>query len=121
MSVVLWILQIVLAVVFLSAGLAKLTQPKARLAGSMKWVDDFSGRSVKYIGALEILGALGVVLPWATGVARVLTPIAATGLLVIMVCAMATHTRRKEYTNIGANVVLAALALVVAVARFGDI
>jgi hypothetical protein len=38
-----------------------------------------------------------------------------------MVCAMATHTRRKEYTNIGANVVLAALALVVAVARFGDI
>jgi hypothetical protein len=76
---------------------------------------------VKYIGALEILGALGVVLPWATGVARVLTPIAATGLLVIMVCAMATHTRRKEYTNIGANVVLAALALVVAVARFGDI
>jgi uncharacterized membrane protein YphA (DoxX/SURF4 family) len=119
--VVLWILQIVLAVVFLASGLAKLSQPKQKLARNMKWVDDFSSRSVKYIGTSEILGAIGVVLPWATGVARVLTPIGALGLAALMVGAMLTHARRQEYQNIAAPAVLAALALIVAVARFGDV
>ena len=118
---VLWILQIVLAVVFLAVGSAKLSQPKEKLAGNMKWVDDFSGRSVKYIGAAEILGAIGVVLPWATGIARVVTPIAALGLAALMVGAMLVHARRKEYSNIAAPAVLAVLALIIAVARFGDL
>ena len=118
---VLWILQSVLAVVFLASGSAKLSQPKERLARSMKWVDDFSGRSVKYIGTSEIFGAIGVFLPWATGIARVLTPIAALGLAALMVGAMLTHARRKEYPNIAAPAVLAVLALIVAVARFGDV
>jgi uncharacterized membrane protein YphA (DoxX/SURF4 family) len=117
-SVFLWILQILLAVAFGVAGATKVTQPKHKLAGQMGWVEDFSDQSVKYIGTLEILGAIGLILPWAFNIAAVLTPIAALGLAAIMVGAMVVHGRRGEYQVLIANAVLAALAVVVAVGRF---
>jgi uncharacterized membrane protein YphA (DoxX/SURF4 family) len=120
-SVVLWIFQIVLAVVFLLAGFTKVSQPKEKLASTMSWVEDYSGNSVRYISVLEILGGLGLVLPWVTGIARLLTPLAGFGLAAIQIGAMATHARRKEYPMIVVNVVLAVLALIVAVARLGDL
>jgi uncharacterized membrane protein YphA (DoxX/SURF4 family) len=59
MNVVIWVLQILLALAFLAAGLTKLTQPRRKLATTMGWVEDFSDPGVRAIGALEILGALG--------------------------------------------------------------
>ncbi len=118
---VLWILQIILAVAFLGSGLTKVLQPREKLASTMGWVDDYSGSMVKTIGALEVIGAIGLILPWATGIAKVLTPLAALGLLVIMVGAIVTHARRKEYPFIAVNAVLGALSLIVAIARFGDL
>lgn len=74
MNTVLWILQIVLAVAFLGAGAMKLTQSRAKLAPRMGWVEDFSDTGVKAIGALEVLAAIGLVLPAALDIAPVLTP-----------------------------------------------
>jgi cystathionine beta-lyase len=74
-NIVLWVLQGVLAAVFLAAGAMKLSQPKARLATSMAWVEDFPAATVKAIGGLEALAAVGLVLPAATGIAPVLSPL----------------------------------------------
>jgi uncharacterized membrane protein YphA (DoxX/SURF4 family) len=119
MNLVLWIIAGVLAALFGMAGLMKATQPKEKLAENMGWVDDYSAGTVKLIGIAEILGALGLILPAAFGVAEILTPLAATGLAIIMVLAAVVHARRKETPMIAFNLVLAALAAFVAIMRFG--
>ena len=108
-----------LAVAFAAAGAMKLTQPRERLRQTMAWVEDFSDGTVRLIGAAEVLGAVGLILPAAVGVAEWLTPTAAACLAVVMVLAAATHLRRRELGNVGANAVLLALAAFVAVERFG--
>jgi len=62
-NVFLWIVAGLLALAFLGAGAMKLSQPREKLAASMGWVNDFSAPMVKTIGALEVLGALGLILP----------------------------------------------------------
>jgi len=119
MNVVLWILQWLLAVAFAIAGVLKSTQPKEKLAPRLPWVEDFSPATVRFIGVVEFLGALGLVLPALTGIAPVLTPLAATGIAVIMVLATVVHARRKEPSGIATNVVLLVLAAIVAWGRFG--
>lgn len=120
MNIVLWIIAGVLAAFYLAAGLTKVTRPKEKLAANMTWVEDFSAGTVKLIGALEILGALGLVLPAAFGVAPILTPLAATGLAVMMLLAAAVHVRRGELQMVGVTVVLFVLLDFVAVLRFGS-
>lgn len=119
MNVVLWITAGLLALAFLGAGLTKLVQPKEKLAATMGWVDDFSPGTVKLIGALEVLAAIGLVLPAALDVVPVLVPLAAVGLVALMVGAAITHARRGETPMIAVNVVLLVLAVVVAWGRLG--
>jgi len=119
MDIALWIVQILLALAFLGAGIMKSTQPKDKLAANMAWVEDFSPGTIRLIGVAEILGALGLILPAVTGLAPILVPLAATGLGVIMIGAVITHARRKEPQMIVVNVVLLLLAVFVAWGRFG--
>ena len=120
MNIVLWIIAGLLALAFAAAGLMKLAQPRAKLAASgMAYAEDFSDGAMKGIGALEVLGALGLILPAALGVAEILTPLAALGLALVMAGAVVVHLRRGESKAIGAPIVLGLLALVVAVLRFG--
>jgi uncharacterized membrane protein YphA (DoxX/SURF4 family) len=119
MNTALWIIQIVLAVLFAAAGIAKLTQPREKLMARMEWAEDFTDGQVKAIGAVELLGAVGLVLPAATGILPWLTPLAAAGLAVTMVLAALVHVRRKEVSFVPVNLVLAALAAFVAWQRFG--
>jgi uncharacterized membrane protein YphA (DoxX/SURF4 family) len=116
MNVISWILQIVLALLFVGAGFAKVTQSKDKLRPKMGWVDAYEDHHVKLIGTAEILGALGLILPWATGIAKVLTPLAAVGLLILMIGAVATHLRRKEPWI--PQAIIAVLCLIVAIWRF---
>lgn len=120
MNIALWIVTGLLALAFLAAGIMKMAQPQQKLAASgMAWAGDFTAGSVKAIGAVEVLGALGLILPAVTGIIPVLVPLAATGLAVVMIGAAVTHAKRGEKQAIGINLVLAALALFVAVGRFG--
>ncbi len=120
MNVTLWIIAGVLAAAFAAAGLMKIGQPKAKLAESgMGWTEDFSDGQVKGIGALEVLGAIGLILPAALDIAPILTPIAAAGLALLMVGAAVTHVRRGENNMVPINLVLGGLAAFVAVMRFG--
>jgi uncharacterized membrane protein YphA (DoxX/SURF4 family) len=122
MNTFLWVLQILLAVVFLGAALAKLTQPREKLTRmpNMEWTEDFAPGQLKGIGTLELMAALGLILPGALDVAGILTPLAATGLVLVMVGAILTHRRRGEKQQIGVNIILLVLAVVVAIFRFGS-
>src|SRR6188472_1234881 len=97
MHTTLWIVQVLLAVIFTVTGLTKLTQPRAKLAaGPMRWAADVSDAQFRLIGAVEVLGAIGLVLPAALHVAPILTPLAAAGLGLTMVGAILTHVRLDE-------------------------
>jgi uncharacterized membrane protein YphA (DoxX/SURF4 family) len=117
-SIALWVAQVLLAVAFLGAGATKLSQPKEKLLKNMAWVEDFSQPAVRLIGALEVLGAIGVVLPALTGILPWLTPLAALGLVLLMVGAALTHLRRTEYGNVAVNALLLVLAAFAAYGRF---
>jgi len=119
-NTVLWIIASVLAVLFLLFGLLKIARPKEKLVASgIAWAEDFGPGVVKTLGALEVLAAIGLILPAVLGVAPVLVPLAALGLVVVMVGAAITHVRRKESPGLIVNVVILALAAVVVWGRFG--
>lgn len=119
MNVFLWIVQALLAAMFGFAGVLKSTQPKDKLVGPLPWTADFSRNTLRFIGTMEFAAALGLILPAATGIAAVLTPLAATGLVVVMVLASITHARRKEPSGIALNALLLILSALVAWGRFG--
>jgi uncharacterized membrane protein YphA (DoxX/SURF4 family) len=120
MNVALWTIAVILAVGFLASGLMKLVQPREKLAASgYGFVEDFSDRSVKAIGALEVLAAIGLTLPAALDIVPVLVPLAAVGVALLMVGAIVTHYRRHEPQGIVVTVALLVLAIVVAWGRFG--
>jgi hypothetical protein len=119
MNVFLWILQIILAGAFGMAGLLKLIRPKEKLTDNMAWAEDFTPGMIKFIGGGRRDGARGLILPAVTGIATVLTPLAATGLVIVMIGAVVTHVRRKELPMVAIPAVLLILAAVVAWGRFG--
>jgi uncharacterized membrane protein YphA (DoxX/SURF4 family) len=118
MNIVLWVVQILLALVFAMAGIMKVSQPFEKLAQNMKWVKNVGLRGVRLIGILEILGAIGLILPAVTGILPWLTPVAAIGLALTMIGAMITHGRRGEFPNMGFNLVLLLLAVFIIYGRF---
>jgi uncharacterized membrane protein YphA (DoxX/SURF4 family) len=118
MNIVVWIIQGMLALMFAMAGIMKSTQPKDKLAKSLPWVNHFSLSTVRFIGISELLGAIGIIVPQVTGILPILSPIAAIGLVVIMILAAAHHFPRKEYKEVGFNAILLMLAAVVAFYRF---
>ncbi len=117
-SIALWVVQVLLAAAFVVSGATKLSQPKEKLVKNMAWVEDFSQGAVHIIGALEVLGAIGIVLPALTGILPWLTPLAALGLVLTMIGAALTHLRRAEYGSIAVAAVLLILAAFVACGRF---
>ncbi|MEO2255445.1 DoxX family protein [Paenibacillus amylolyticus] len=117
MNIVLWVVQIILGLAFLMFGSMKAFQYEKAKA-SLPWVKDSSKGLVTFIGIAEILGGLGLILPYATGIAPMLTPIAALGLGIVMILAGGLHVKRKENQAIGMNVILLALAVFVAIGRF---
>ncbi|MCW2639042.1 MAG: hypothetical protein JWP76_1348 [Dactylosporangium sp.] len=119
MNIFLWILQVLLALAFLGAGTMKLITPKKKLRERMAYVDDFSEPTVKFIGGVEVIGALGLILPAATGIAPALTPIAATGLAIVMILAAIVHIRRGEAKQTPVNAVLFVIAAIIMWGRFG--
>jgi uncharacterized membrane protein len=118
-NVFLWSVQAILAAMFAMSGLVKTIQPKEKLAGKYPWMQDVSPATVRFIGVMELLGAIGLIVPAAAGIAPVLTPIAGTGLAVLAVLAAAVHIRRKEPSGVAVTAILFVLAALVAWGRFG--
>ena len=115
MSVVLWIVQGLLALAFLLAGFVKTFMPLERLKQTMAWINNAPPGLVRFIGIVEILGAIGLILPELTKIVPQLTIVAAIGLGLVMVLAAIFNASRKEYRHIGVNIVLLLLAAVIVV------
>ncbi|AFC48195.1 DoxX family protein [Mycobacterium intracellulare MOTT-02] len=118
-KIALWAVQGLLAFAYLVAGGLKVVRPREQLvaSGRLDWMKDHSDAAVKAVGAVEIVGALGVILPEATGIARILTPIAAVGLVIVQIGAMRVHLTCNEREPLPINVILLLLAAFVAVGR----
>lgn len=118
MNTTFWIIQGILAAMFGMAGVMKSTQPIPKLVKSVTWSDRFPVTTVRFIGAIEFLAAIGLILPWALQILPILTPLAASGLALVMVLAIFHHAKHKENQAIAFNLVLLALAAFVAYGRF---
>jgi hypothetical protein len=97
MLIAFWIVTALTALLFLAAGSMKVVRPKAALADmGMAWTADFNAGVIKAIGAAQVLGALGMILPVLLDIVPILSPIAATCIAIIMLGAVVVHARRKE-------------------------
>ena len=118
MHIVIWIFQGLLAFAFFAAGMMKVVTPKPVLIEKLgDWVTKVPGEGLKVIGVLEVLGALGMILPMALAILPILTPLAAIGLALTMVGAIILHANRKEYSKLAPNFILLTLAVCVILGR----
>lgn len=118
MNVVLWIGQGVLAALFAVSGTLKSTQSKERmLATGQTGVREYPLPAIRFVAAAELLAVVGLILPQASGVAPVLTPLAALGLAVVMVGAAVAHTRLHEKGTAAVNVAILLVCVAVAAGR----
>lgn len=112
MLVAYWIVAGLLAVFYLYSGGIKIIQSKDRLRPMMQWVDDMPLAAVRAIGVVEVLGAIGLIVPPLVGVLPGLALAAAIGLIAVQVGAAIVHLRRGD--AIWMNLALAIVAGVVA-------
>ncbi|MFG1947811.1 DoxX family protein [Nonomuraea sp. NPDC048826] len=120
MNLALWIAAGLLAAVSLGGGLTKTFVPKHKLAAAQGggWTDDAGVGFVKTLGVLELLAAVGLILPALVGIAPVMVPVTAVCWVLLMIGAMITHGRRGEFVLVGLNVVYLAVAAFIAWGRF---
>ncbi|MFG1927837.1 DoxX family protein [Cryptosporangium sp. NPDC048952] len=114
MEIAYWIVAGLLALFYLYGGGVKVVRSKEQLQPMMGWVDTIPMPLVRTIGVLEVLGAIGLILPPLTGIAPALAIAAAVGLVLVQIGAMVVHSSRGEYKDLGLNVVLLVLAAVAA-------
>ncbi len=120
MNIVLWIIAGILSLAFMAAGAMKLSKSRPELSEmDMEWVDSATDGQVKTLGALEVAGGIGVLLPGLVDVAPILVPIAATGLAIMMLGALVVHARGGDGPKeMAPAIVLGALAAFLAIGRF---
>lgn len=117
LSILTWILTGLFAAMMLMAGGIKLAKPHGE--PPMPTLRDYSETGVRLIGVAEIAGALGIVLPVLTGIAVVLTPVAAIGLAIIQLLAVFAHIKHDE--PFSKNIVLMVVALAIAGLRLAGV
>jgi len=117
MNIALWVVQVLLAAMFIMAGAMKSFQPVEALAESLPWVTEVAEGLVRFIGVSELLGGLGILLPTLLRIRPALTTWAALGLAMVMLFAALFHGSRGEFSAIGMNMIFMAMALFVAWGR----
>jgi uncharacterized membrane protein len=117
MNTSLWIVQGIIALLFLWIGFMKSTFSREKLT-KIGMSTDISLGTLRFIGIAEILGAIGLIVPMLTGIAPILTPIAAAALSIIMLLAAVYHFRKHENKPVAFNVLLLVLVVFIAVGRF---
>jgi putative oxidoreductase len=120
MNIALWIAQALLAAMYLAVGSMKMLQPaKVRENPQMTWAHGQPDQYIRFVGTVEVLGALGLTLPLVTGILPWLTVLAAVGLTLIQLLAIfKEHLPKKEYNVIPLNIILLALSMFVVIGRW---
>jgi uncharacterized membrane protein YphA (DoxX/SURF4 family) len=97
MNTALWIIQGLLAAFFFMPGAMKLITPTEKLREKMKAGPEKSLLPTRILGLLEVLGAIGIIIPYWTGILPLLTPLAAVCFAIVMVGAVVVHAQKHEY------------------------
>ena len=115
MAIAYWIIAGLLALVYLAAGAMKVLRNREQLiAAGQGWVEGANTGVVKLVGALEVAGALGLILPPLTGIAPSLAPMAALGLVLIQAVAIGVHMKLNDTKSLPVNIILLAMAIAAA-------
>lgn len=114
---ILWVLQWVFGVYFVAVGVMHFIVPEG-LPGPMSWMYDLDDNLHMVSGIAEILGGLGLILPSVTKIAPRLTPLAALGLIVVMLGAAVWHGSRGEVAQIAQNLIIAGVLGYIAYGRW---
>jgi len=118
MNITLWIFQAILAIMFCFSGIMILTQPKEKLAPKMPFLNDYSAPMVKLVAFAHIFGAIGLILPLLLNIIPILTPVAASGLVLVMLLAAAYNKNRGDFKSVIVDLIILLLFLFIAVSRF---
>jgi putative oxidoreductase len=110
LNITLWISQFILASLFLMAGFMKTTMPIDRLSATLPWTKDVPIFLVRFIGICELSAVIGLLLPSLLRIKPILTPIAASGLILIMIPTIIFHISRGEPQVIGMHIVFILLS-----------
>ncbi|MCU1641355.1 MAG: DoxX family protein [Nocardia sp.] len=120
MNILLWIVAAALASVFLAAGSMKLVTPPEKLrAKGMEWVEQVPTVWIRALGAIEVLGAIGLIFPAMLQIAPVLVPLAAVGVVLVMTGAAIVHVYERNWPGTAVTIVLLAAGVFLAWGRFG--
>ena len=118
LNIFLWIAQVLLAATLIWGGYMKLFTPTVKLSAMWPWVAQIPTALLMFTGIVDLLGGIGLILPWLMKIKPKLTPIAAVGVVVLMLCACVFHVSRGEASVIGANIVFMLMAAFIAWGRF---
>lgn len=121
MNSFLWVLQGILAAFFIMPGVGKISGSKEKHIADKHIKPDGSLLPIRILGILELLGCVGIIVPWLTGIAPVLTPVSAVGYCLVMIAGIINHTIKKEYKMLPMLSIILIIALVVAYYRFASI
>ena len=110
-NVLLWIAQVLIAVVFIGSGFVKFTMPIPELSQQMPWTGQLPVAFVRFIGIVDFTGGIGILLPALTRILPRLTVLAALGCTVLQILALIFHISRGEANVTPLNFVLLALAV----------
>lgn len=118
MNTILWVIQAILAAIFIMPGWGKISSSKQQHIADGHIKPEASIVPIRILGILEWLGCIGIIMPWLTGIIPVLAPIAAVCFCLIMIAGVVNHTLKKEYTMLPMLTAILVLAAVVAYFRF---
>lgn len=121
MSIALWVITGLLATAFSAGGITQLLLTKERyraIGSSQHWVDDFGAGHIKAIAVIKLVGVIGLVVPPLAGIAPILSPIAACGLMLLMAGAATTRFRRNEWALMASDTAYLAAFAFLAWGRF---
>ncbi|MGH2667463.1 DoxX family protein [Flavobacterium sp.] len=121
MNTILWIMQGLLSAFFIMPGYGKITGSKEKHIADGHLKSNNSIMPIRILGFLELLGCIGIIIPWLTGIFPILTPMAATSFCLIMVAGMFVHTRKEEYKMFPMLILVFIISAVVAYFRFTDL
>lgn len=117
LNIILWGAQILLSLCLIWASWMKWFTPAEELAGMWPWTGDVSSGFVKFTGIIDLAGGLGLILPPLLKMNRKLVPLAAIGIIVLMICAGIFHISRGEADTITPNLIFALIAAFIAWGR----
>lgn len=118
MNIALWIVAGVFGIAYVAGGIVKLTMPYEKYAAKLHWPEDFTPGNVRFMGIVEILGGIGLVLPGLVSVAPVLVPVAASCMALYMAGAITERIRRAEYKELLGDLLFLAAMIFIAWGRF---